>query len=451
MDTTLWSEIQKFNLDNPNDQYGFSTRLAFENNWTLYFTKTAILEYKKFMYLAATYNEMVSPSEIVDIVWHQHLIFTNSYSEFCLLLSKRIEHIPSTHNRSEIEKFQKAKEKTKELYEINFGKQLDAIWGHINEFNALNLNESYLKITLLKKIFLFLFILLILPIYYIAKPILIQIQNPDFLIYYVLLFASLFALSEFLTKAIFNSIFNKIKSSILLNLSPFELIFLEKGKLEFVVHGVVNNLISNKKIEVLNNKRLNLIDDNLTDNQYENCIIEIMKEYEPIPYPQLYKIVIKKPLFEQLQKAVTRIKETIFNSKQFIIILITGMVVLGLALSIGLSRIFSGVSRDKPIGYLLFLIIVLVLCSNFYLKRIKNYMFTYTIPLFFKKEKSNTEAEKDWEWNYFLYGKVILVSSFIPLTNYLNSSGIDSGNSWTSCGNSCGSSCGSSCGGCGGD
>ena len=66
-------------------------------------TQKAIEEYKKFMYLAATSNQMVSPSEIVDIVWHQHLIFTNSYSDFCNLLGKRIEHIPSTHNKSEFE------------------------------------------------------------------------------------------------------------------------------------------------------------------------------------------------------------------------------------------------------------------------------------------------------------------------------------------------------------
>ena len=81
MNAVLWEEVLKFELDNPNDEYGFLTRLAFENKWTIYVTETAILEYKKFMYLAATSNEMVSPSEIVDIVWHQHLIFTTSYSD----------------------------------------------------------------------------------------------------------------------------------------------------------------------------------------------------------------------------------------------------------------------------------------------------------------------------------------------------------------------------------
>ena len=110
MNKTLWEKVLAFSFDQPNDQYGFSTRLALENHWTIHFTQSAIIEYKKFLFLAATNNEMVSPSEIVDIVWHQHLIFTNSYSDFCDLLGKRIEHIPSTHNRSEFDKFKMAKE-----------------------------------------------------------------------------------------------------------------------------------------------------------------------------------------------------------------------------------------------------------------------------------------------------------------------------------------------------
>ena len=189
MNAVLWEEVLKFELDNPNDEYGFLTRLAFENKWTIHFAKTAVLEYKKFMYLAAVANEMVSPSEIVDIVWHQHLIFTVSYSDFCSLLSKRIEHIPSTHNRSEAEKFYKAKEKTRELYEQNFGKQPQEIWKYSNALDSLGLDKSKIEIVRLKKVFLGLFALLIFPIYYSVKPVLIQIQNPEFLIFYILLFA----------------------------------------------------------------------------------------------------------------------------------------------------------------------------------------------------------------------------------------------------------------------
>src|SRR6185369_5745851 len=110
MDKILWEKIAAFDLDDPISEYGFSTRLAAENFWTQDFTRKAILEYKKFMYLAGTSSFMVSPSEIVDTVWHQHLIFTKSYADLCDLIGKAIQHIPSTHNREDFEKFQQAKE-----------------------------------------------------------------------------------------------------------------------------------------------------------------------------------------------------------------------------------------------------------------------------------------------------------------------------------------------------
>jgi len=89
MKSALWTKILQFDFDEPLSEYGFSTRLAHENRWTKHFTEQAIVEYKKFMYLAATSNFMVSPSEIVDVVWHQHLIFTQSYQDFCKPIGKQ--------------------------------------------------------------------------------------------------------------------------------------------------------------------------------------------------------------------------------------------------------------------------------------------------------------------------------------------------------------------------
>ena len=62
-DETLWQHIIDFNFDEPVSAYGFSARISAENSWTANFTKNAIVEYKKFMYLAATSGFMVSPSK----------------------------------------------------------------------------------------------------------------------------------------------------------------------------------------------------------------------------------------------------------------------------------------------------------------------------------------------------------------------------------------------------
>lgn len=121
----LWQKILDFDFDNSGGDYPFTVRLASENRWTECFTQQAILEYRKFMYLAATAGAMVSPSEIVDVVWHQHLIFTKSYKEFCALLGKDIQHIPSTHQIQEAATFKEAATRTRECYREAFGSPIE--------------------------------------------------------------------------------------------------------------------------------------------------------------------------------------------------------------------------------------------------------------------------------------------------------------------------------------
>src|SRR5260221_10525009 len=143
MNQELWKNILDFNLGSgPLSEYGFTTRLENENFWTINFAHDAIIEYKKFMYLAAISDSMVSPSEIVDIVWHQHLIFTQSYEAFCTVLGKKIAHIPSTHQNSDFAQFKFAKENTSALYKEHFGPQPSAIWDCNNIYDPLLLEPS---------------------------------------------------------------------------------------------------------------------------------------------------------------------------------------------------------------------------------------------------------------------------------------------------------------------
>lgn len=94
---SLWNRLQSFSLDTPNVDFLFSKKLAKEENWTLDFTAKAIEEYKKFVYLCCTLPNGASPSEIVDKVWHMHLIYTQNYwEEFCPnILKRKLHHHPS--------------------------------------------------------------------------------------------------------------------------------------------------------------------------------------------------------------------------------------------------------------------------------------------------------------------------------------------------------------------
>ncbi|REC64453.1 hypothetical protein DRF65_02465 [Chryseobacterium pennae] len=96
-DESLWTRIQGFSLDASDADFPFSKKLAKEENWSIDFTRKAIEEYKKFVYLCCILPKGASPSEIVDKVWHMHLIYTQNYwEEFCPDILKRpLHHHPS--------------------------------------------------------------------------------------------------------------------------------------------------------------------------------------------------------------------------------------------------------------------------------------------------------------------------------------------------------------------
>src|SRR5688500_7141329 len=187
MDDPLWNRLLAFDLDAPMSEYGFSTRLARENYWTKNFTAKAILEYKKFMYLAATSDLMVSPSEVIDVVWHQHLTFTQSYAEFCAILGKQVQHVPSTRRKEDFEKFRSAKERTGKLYNKMFGEQPDDIWKFPGMYESLRLEKASIKIRTFVLFGILAWAILTVPAYYILRPLYVRIDNPDFLLYYVFL------------------------------------------------------------------------------------------------------------------------------------------------------------------------------------------------------------------------------------------------------------------------
>src|SRR5438128_499968 len=103
----LLQRIEDFRFDSSASTYTFADRLAKENGWTHSFCDRAIKEYRRFAYLAVAAGHPVSPSEVVDQVWHLHLIFTRSYwDDFCgQALGRTLHHEPSTGGCAERVKF----------------------------------------------------------------------------------------------------------------------------------------------------------------------------------------------------------------------------------------------------------------------------------------------------------------------------------------------------------
>ncbi len=139
----LWNRLQRFSLDSPNADFPFSKKLAKEEKWTVNFTKKAIEEYKRFVYLCCILPSGASPSETVDKVWHMHLIYTQNYwEEFCPnILRRKLHHYPSKGGINEKEKHKKWFQDTLINYEKIFQEKApEEIW-----FN-LKPNLKYRKI-----------------------------------------------------------------------------------------------------------------------------------------------------------------------------------------------------------------------------------------------------------------------------------------------------------------
>lgn len=144
-DESLWNRIQGFSLDAPDADFPFSKKLAKEENWSLDFTRKAIEEYKKFVYLCCILPNGASPSRIVDKVWHMHLIYTQNYwEEFCPDILKRpLHHHPSKGGTAENEKHLSWFEDTLESYRKVFQKEApDEIWKELKKKGRI---KSWLK------------------------------------------------------------------------------------------------------------------------------------------------------------------------------------------------------------------------------------------------------------------------------------------------------------------
>ena len=119
----LWNRIACFTPDDPQADFRFTDRLARENGWSKAFAAGAVEEYKKFVYLAAVSERHVTPSEIVDQVWHLHLTFTRSYwDDLCgAVLQKPLHHNPTLGGPAERARYRMQYAQTLALYQLEFG------------------------------------------------------------------------------------------------------------------------------------------------------------------------------------------------------------------------------------------------------------------------------------------------------------------------------------------
>lgn len=94
--------------------------------WTQEETKQAIAEYLQFLSLIHLYpNLPLVPTQVIDEVWHHHILDTRKYVRDCqMLFGHFVHHFPYFGLRGEADRqnWQMACQQTQELFQKHFGK-----------------------------------------------------------------------------------------------------------------------------------------------------------------------------------------------------------------------------------------------------------------------------------------------------------------------------------------
>lgn len=456
----LWQNVENFELSSPFDEFGFITRLEYENNWTIGFAEKAVQEYKKFMFLAAVSDEMVSPSEIVDTVWHLHLIYSESYKEFCRILGKNIEHKPSTHNRKEKDKYAKAYQYTLQQYQLHFGKQPSEFWEAPTMLSTLELHlaQNYNVKNLMIVWAISTFIL-----FFLIKPILVTIDNPDFLYGYLGIGLVLLFMVDFSAKIAIRSFIVELnKKLVFKEFKTPELLYM-KGNMPAVFLGYLNDLVRNKML-IIRSNTLYQSSTPVSLDARENAIIDAVDEKFGTNLHTVYKNISEKRIFRTIKKSNDYLLGFLYKTTEFRKKIYPWIFILCVWLSVGYCRLILGFIRNKPVGLLLFILGVMLLVYGIVFFKIHFLELKKQVINVHKKHFIKTplilSEHKSASSDYLLKGSLMaglvgvwLVSLAQTETASSSSDSFNfspSSSDSSSSGGSCGSSCGSSCGGCGG-
>jgi hypothetical protein len=145
--SNLWDHITEVFGGTDASTKAFASKIARKHNWKLKYALKAVTEYKKFVYLGVVSEFSVTPSKIIDIVWHEHLLFTKAYRDFCSdVIHYTFDHSPElipmtdqtgNYNAQYID--------TIELYKKEFGiNPPEAIWSQPKyELEKVMVNKKY--------------------------------------------------------------------------------------------------------------------------------------------------------------------------------------------------------------------------------------------------------------------------------------------------------------------
>jgi len=126
------------------DHEGLIKKYCYENEVTETEAMNAFTELKKFLFICGVTSERLSPSVELDGIWHQFILFTKDYMDFCTgYFNRIIHHFPDTEFTAETKKANNVSyTRAYEIAEEEFGSLNPDYWINPNFLNAANCKDD---------------------------------------------------------------------------------------------------------------------------------------------------------------------------------------------------------------------------------------------------------------------------------------------------------------------
>lgn len=469
----LLLRLKQFNLDSPDSTFPFSSRLAKENQWSPAYARRVIDEYKRFTFLAVAAGHPVSPSEDVDQAWHLHLTYSQNYWRvFCPeVLRQPFHHQPTKGGEAEHAKFQDWYSRTLESYESFFAEKPPGdIWP--SPAQRQDTRQHFVRVDreqnwIIRKpklqfspqvactIGLGLLALFCTGAMFANGFNPFDWHGPQFLVFYLILIAVSFGFALWLRRSLrlpaHNSRFNESA------LVAYDLAYLNGGKI-LAVNTALANLIHQRVLRIDAGQKKLLAGDTppVKTNDLERviCTAASRSGGEKIAEVRLAAKTVVGEISDRLKELGLVVADTQARK----VIALPLLIALGTA-GVGAVKIFVGLNRDKPVGWLIVLCIVFsIACLFTFARRPLRTQLGDAVLTKLKSQHAllkTSLAAPSTDSAMFATGVGLFGLAALDGTPWdglrkdlrppASSSGCGS-----SCGSSCGGGCGGGCGGCGG-
>ncbi len=128
--SALWAALSSMKLGRPGAEWRYEAELDERNGWSADHAARVVREYRRFLFLAATAGQEVTPSRAVDQAWHLHLEDEDHYrAELCgRILGRTLDHRTGSGGAADEARFRSQYADTLALYRETFGDPPRDIW-----------------------------------------------------------------------------------------------------------------------------------------------------------------------------------------------------------------------------------------------------------------------------------------------------------------------------------